>query len=252
MGARIAVKAADLAAIVARVRFLRRNGKSITDACEIVGYEYGRETDTIYKIMKRFEPTTDVAASYIQANALKLAMRVVRESNAPEAIDVLSRKNIGVLSPKTEGAGGGGGFFLSVTAESCGAVKIGVATAAPALEAAPECNDYSSTSAIECNDYTLGPPTTPQPGAVDGQEEGFGRRDDGAGKPRERRPHQSRIRPLGALSEEQQRAIASAKGRLHAAKLKRQRDERRRRANQAGAQPVQRPDEDAGAAGGDE
>lgn len=249
MGARKAVKASDVAAIVARVRFLRRNKKSITDACEIVGYEYGREPDTIYAIMRRFEPTTDVAQAYLQSQALRLAMRVVRESNAPEAIDVLSRKNIGVLAPKTESAGGGGGFFLSVTAESCGAVKLAVATAQPVLEAAQECNDYSSSSAIECNDYTLGPSTTPHIGEVDGQEEGFGQRDHRAGLEREKRPHQSRIRPLGALSEEQQRAVTTAKGRLHAAKLKRQRDERRRRANEAAAQPVQDPDEDAGAAG---
>lgn len=104
------------------------------ESCEAVALEFGRDKTTIYNVMRRFEPTNEVAEAYLKAQALRLAVRVVREANPEQAIDILSRKNMGVIAPKAEEGAGGGGFFLSVQADSCGAVKIGVATQAPMFQ----------------------------------------------------------------------------------------------------------------------
>lgn len=126
----------DMAEMLARYKALKRDGIGVMEACEAVGLEFGRETPTIYALIRRMAPTTDIAEDYLKAQALRLAVRVVRKANASEAMEILSRKNVGVLAPKTEESGAPGGFFLSVQSDSCGAVKIGVTNSPAALPAA--------------------------------------------------------------------------------------------------------------------
>lgn len=129
------MSAIDMQDAYARYKDLRKSGLGMMEACGMVGEEIGREEKTVYMLIRRLEPTIDVSQAYIQAQALRLAMRIVRKANVAEAVDILSRRNIGVLAPKQEEGSGGGGFFLSVSAESCGAIKIGVASAAKQLDA---------------------------------------------------------------------------------------------------------------------
>lgn len=98
----------------------------IGEACAQIAGDYGRTKDVIYALVRRFVPSVDAADAFLKANALRLAMRVVRKADVDQAIDVLSRSNIGVLAPKQEAGGNAGGFFLSVTAETCGAVSMKV------------------------------------------------------------------------------------------------------------------------------
>lgn len=89
-------------------------------------FEGKYHVNSIASAIARYQPTTELATVILKKGAMRLASRVVRRANVTEAIDVLSRPNIGVLDPikKTEG---GGGFIISVTAESCGTVKVGAA-----------------------------------------------------------------------------------------------------------------------------
>lgn len=105
--------------------------RGVMESCELIAKDYGRSTDVIYALIKRFRPTVDGAEMYMRSQALRLAMRTVRKANVSEAIDILQRSNIGVLAPKQESSGGTGGFFLSVQADTCGAVKIGVSNQPP-------------------------------------------------------------------------------------------------------------------------
>lgn len=119
----------QLAAILDHFKKLRKQGVGARAACVIIAPIYNRSPETIYYHIQRFRSTSGAAADYLRSNALKMAMRVVRKANVDQAIDVLSRPNIGVLEPaKGKESGGGGGFFISVNADSCGAVKVGVAT----------------------------------------------------------------------------------------------------------------------------
>jgi hypothetical protein len=102
----------------------------VYESCAKIAEEYGRTQETIYGLVRRFNPSTDAAEALIKANALRLAVRVVRKANVDQAIDILSRPNMGVLQPTQQAGSGGGGFFLSVQADSCGAV-VKVATVQP-------------------------------------------------------------------------------------------------------------------------
>lgn len=65
-----------------------------------------RDHSAISRFLKRFFGTTELAQAYIQANALNLAKKVVKHATVEEAVDILSRPNIGVLQPhKTEKSG---------------------------------------------------------------------------------------------------------------------------------------------------
>lgn len=81
---------------------------------------------SIGNAIQRYQPTTNIAEVILKRGAARLASRIVRRANVTEAVDILSRPNIGVLDPikKSEG---GGGFIISMQADSCGAVKVGVA-----------------------------------------------------------------------------------------------------------------------------
>lgn len=120
------------------------------DALAEIAPLYNRTTSGIHYIIQRYQPTTDLATRYLQSQALKLAMRVVRKANVTEAIDVLSRKSMGVIAPKTEEGAGNRGFFLSVEADSCGAVKVGVAM----VDSKP-LEGVTAENTLECNGYTI-------------------------------------------------------------------------------------------------
>lgn len=114
-----------IADILRRFKAYRQSDLGIMQSCERIALHYGLRTESVHSVIKRYTPTGDAARDFISANALKLAMRVVRKANADQAIDILSRSNIGVLAPaKDEGGAGQSGFFLSVSAESCGAVRV--------------------------------------------------------------------------------------------------------------------------------
>jgi hypothetical protein len=99
----------------------------VMESTRKVEADMGLPAHTVYELIRRLRSTTDVATQYIQSNALKLAMRVVRKANVDQAIGVLSRPNIGVLDPAGEGGGGGGRqFMVGVAMDSLGSVKVGV------------------------------------------------------------------------------------------------------------------------------
>lgn len=104
----------------------RKKGRGLMESYRIVGAQLDRDPKRVQEVISRLRPTTDVAKMYFRANALQMAMRIKRKANVGELIDVLSRPSIGVLDPIKKVESGPGGFFLTVNAESCGAVKVGV------------------------------------------------------------------------------------------------------------------------------
>jgi hypothetical protein len=124
----------------------RQRPKSMMECYEDIGQEMDLKPDSVAHIIRRLQPTTDIGKMYLKAQALKMAHRIVRRGSVAEVIDVLSRPGIDVLQPSKRVEGnGGGGFFLSVTADSCGAVKVGVATGvgSPALPPAEDFNPFA-------------------------------------------------------------------------------------------------------------
>lgn len=115
-------------------RYTKTDGYAPGEAYQKIADQFARPVSGIRDLIRRFQPSVDGAEAFMKANALKLAMRVVRKANADQAIDILSRTNMGVLAPKQEGGGGQGGFFLSVQAENLGAVRV----TAGAMPASPQ------------------------------------------------------------------------------------------------------------------
>jgi hypothetical protein len=145
-------------------RLTKQEGRPMGEACATIAEEWHRSPDSIRTLIRRFQPNVDGAEAYIKANALKLAMRVVRKASVDHAIDLLSRSNVGVLAPKQEGGGAGGGFFLSVQADSCGAV-VKVASVQPGtLESLGKTLDMNEGS-------DLYQPSAPYSGASGGADE---------------------------------------------------------------------------------
>lgn len=103
---------------------LRTQGLGKTQACREIADIYNRHWTTILGIVARLHGTTNIADVILKRGAARMASRVVRKANVTESIDVLER--IGVLAPKQSGEGAGqSGFFLSVSMDTCGAVKVG-------------------------------------------------------------------------------------------------------------------------------
>lgn len=130
----------------------RSKGVGKTESYKKVGEILGRNYQTIAAAVLRLSPSTGVAQDYLKSRALKMARRVVKEAKANELIDVLSRPNMGVLAPKQD-AGGQTGFFLSVSVDTCGAVKVGAGSSGgwqpKQLEAAPEVIDVEPIERFE-------------------------------------------------------------------------------------------------------
>lgn len=116
----------DIEEIMRRFKAHRRR-HAIMDSCRRVAEDMGIDVTTIYSVQKRMRPTTEVATQYLKSQSLKLAMRVVRKANVEQAMNILSRPNIGVLDAPTGGTGGGGHqFMVGVAIDSLGSVRVGV------------------------------------------------------------------------------------------------------------------------------
>lgn len=124
------VRSEELADILSLFEEQKKTGKPLRACYEAIGELVGRSPDVVRMIIGRLKPTNGLARVYIQSKAMKLAMKVVREANTAQAIDILSRPNMGVLDPMKQ-TNQEGGFFMSMTADSCGAVKIGVTNQRP-------------------------------------------------------------------------------------------------------------------------
>lgn len=104
----------------------RKMGLGKDECYRRIGEILGRSQGTIGVAIRRLTPTKRTARLYLESKAYKLARRVVEKANTQESIDLLSR--MGVLDPPAKAEGSSmGGFFLTVTAETCGAVKVGMA-----------------------------------------------------------------------------------------------------------------------------
>jgi hypothetical protein len=135
----------------------RRRGMSIMESYERVGLHVGRSAAVVGITINRLRPTTDMAKMYLRAKSLKLVKRLVKKASPAEIIDVLSRPSIGVLDPAKKEEAGRAGFFLSVSADSCGAVKVGLTNLEPVKELAEgEVFDPFSTNARDVIDLERG------------------------------------------------------------------------------------------------
>lgn len=113
--------------LMKRFRYHRRKGKRIMEACEAVADKMGLDPKTVWAVQNRLQPTTGLATDMLRAGAANLMGRVLRKANVDQAIDLLERANIGVLAPKKDmGGTGGSQFIIGVSADSLGAVKVGV------------------------------------------------------------------------------------------------------------------------------
>lgn len=102
-----------------------RKGYTLVQTYRFIARAQGRDPKTIEAFIRRMRSTTSLAQMKVKARAAELMDKVMDKAAPGELIDILSRPNIGVLEPmrKTEGSTG---FILNVSAESCGAVKIGI------------------------------------------------------------------------------------------------------------------------------
>lgn len=85
-----------------------------------IAYHLGRSEKAILNAVRKYNPSTRLAERYIRASALKLAEKVVKHASVEEAIDVLTRPNVGVLQPIVSKHAVG--FFTSVDPASLGGV----------------------------------------------------------------------------------------------------------------------------------
>lgn len=102
-----------------------KRGYSLAQTYRWIGRMQGRNPKTIENFIRRNRSTVEYAKMKLRGAASDIVDKIIDKAPTHELIDILSRPNIGVLDPikKVEG---GGGFILNVSAESCGAVKIGV------------------------------------------------------------------------------------------------------------------------------
>lgn len=110
----------------------RKRGMAITEAYKRVADLTQRDYRHIGQVIRRLEPTTDLSKMYLRAKSYRLVKRLVKKANTTEIIDILSRPDIGVLAPAKSIEQGPTGFFLSVKADTCGAVNVGVMQGTPA------------------------------------------------------------------------------------------------------------------------
>lgn len=152
------VRSEELADILALYEEQKRAGKPLMECYAAVGEVVGRSPAVVRSIISRLRPTNALARVYIQSKSMKLAMKVVREANVAQAIDILTRPNIGVLDP-LKSNNNEGGFFMSMTADSCGAVKLAVTNQRPQIEGDTDAEDAGSaetaTDRLRSADATL-------------------------------------------------------------------------------------------------
>lgn len=124
---RVKLRPHQLQELMRRYKAYRKEGRGVMDACERVAAIMGIKPNTVFRAQQRLLSTTDLATDILKSNAAKLALRLVRKAGPDQAIEILSRTNMGVLAPAKESNGGGGTqFIIGVQADSLGAVKVGV------------------------------------------------------------------------------------------------------------------------------
>jgi hypothetical protein len=73
MPKRSPLRASEVNDIVRRYRMYESRGYGVTEATQAISDALGVPFHTVYAVKRRFAPTTDAAAAYINANALRLA-----------------------------------------------------------------------------------------------------------------------------------------------------------------------------------
>lgn len=116
----------DILGILEAVQASLDQGASLIYAYRYVARGWGVSPDTVGNYWREHRPTTKLATMKIQARASQIVEKIIEKAPTNELIDILSRPNIGVLEPMKSG-NQGGGFIVSVSADSCGGVKVGVA-----------------------------------------------------------------------------------------------------------------------------
>lgn len=97
-----------------------RKGAPDEDIAAMTGWS----NEEVREVRRVFFPTASLAADYLRASSLRLAMRVVEEANVEEAVDILSRPNIGVLEPARKAdAGPKFAFMTNITTHTLGSVQ---------------------------------------------------------------------------------------------------------------------------------
>lgn len=122
----IAIQPDEIQQILDEYADCRKKGREIMESYRLIGTFHSRDPKLIQQIVARHKPTTDLAKMYFRSKAYRMAKRIVAKGSPSELIDILERPGIGVLDTIKKIEGGTGGFFLTVNAESCGAVKVGV------------------------------------------------------------------------------------------------------------------------------
>lgn len=89
-----------------------------------IGVAVGRKHHTILKFIRSMTDTTEIAQRMVRARSLELTQRVLDKADVSQAIDILSRPNVGVLKPLNKNVDGPQ-IHISVNTESIGAVSIG-------------------------------------------------------------------------------------------------------------------------------
>lgn len=115
----------ECAFILGAVQQSDKMGRARTLIYKELGEKFGRDWRSIGSVVQRLAPTVNLAQARIRAAAARMVRHVINKGSVAEHIDILSRPNIGVLEPikKVDPGAGGGGFFSSITVESCGAVR---------------------------------------------------------------------------------------------------------------------------------
>lgn len=121
---------------------IARKTLGITDACKRVGEDLSMSERTVYDIQNRFRPTKAAAKQYLEANALRMTMKVVKKANVAQLIEILQAPNLAVIAqPKAADPGmTGSRFMVGVSVDSLGGVRVGISGGgiqSPALPAHP-------------------------------------------------------------------------------------------------------------------
>ena len=102
------------------VRHLKTGDKTDLDIAAMTGWSEREIRD----IRAEYFPRVGLALDYLRARSLEMAKRVVEEANVEEALDLLSRPNIGVLEPIPKASAKMQvGFFTNIQTGSLGAVQ---------------------------------------------------------------------------------------------------------------------------------
>ncbi len=96
-------------------------------------------------------PTAGLAKYLIKANAQKLAQRIIDDCNVEEAIDILSRPNIGVLAPAVKNQPGPmkASFLTSINPADLGGVKVAAMISTEQEHSGIRNEDIPSVSEVE-------------------------------------------------------------------------------------------------------